>query len=169
MAHKIYREKQYYLSKIYFKIALAVVGLLAIAIVARLLFDPQLSLEPMLAITLIMAFVFLSGLLWFLHRLSLSITVSEKGINFKMKPFHTKKHKLRWQELKECKLIEDPYLMTWNTKRGTSWREKKFTFHGRTGLSITTQSGEKIFIGSKNLPKLKKAIDQGFAKYEQSA
>lgn len=169
MAQKLYREKQYYLSKIYFKVALIVVGLLAVAIVARLIYNPQLKLEPTVAITLIAAFVFMAALLWFLHRLSLSITVSEKGINFQMTPFHLKKHKLRWQELKECKLIEDPYLMTWNTRRGTSWREKKFTFHGRTGLSITTQSGEKIFIGSKNLPKLKKAIDKGFARYEQSA
>ena len=169
MAQKIYREKQYYLSKVYFKIALAVVGILALAIAARLVFDPKLQLEPLTAITLLVAFGFLGALLWFLHRLSLSITVSDKGINFKMKPFHNKKHKLRWEELMECKLIDDPYVMTWNTKRGTSWREKKFTFHGRTGLSITTQSGEKIFIGSKNLPKLKKAINEGFAKYEQTA
>ncbi len=166
MAKTVYSEKQQYLSKRNFHIALALSLVFVLDIAYQIYTKPVSVLSPMVFTLLITTLLLLSGILWFLHQLSLKTKVTNKGISFKMKPFHQKQRKLKWEQIAKCKMVNDPNLLSWNAGLESSWQEKKFTLNARRGISLTTVEGERLFIGSANLKGLEKAIENGVAKYQ---
>jgi hypothetical protein len=163
MAHLVYTEKQHYLTKKHFHLALVLELFLILSIAYQISARPTLA--PMALFLLAAVLIFLTALLWFLNRLSLKVSVTTKGISFKMAPFQLKKRKLKWAQIAHCKIISDPNLLSWNVGLESSWQEKKFTFTARHGISLITVHGERLFIGSPNLTKLQDAIEEGVANY----
>jgi hypothetical protein len=166
MAQLVYSEKQYYLSKRNFHFALAFELLLVVEIVYQISINPNVTITPRVSLLLASSVLLISALLWFLHKLSLKIKVTNKGISFRMKPFQPKQRKLKWDEIANCKMVSDPNLLSWNAGMENSWQEKKFTLNARHGISLVTVHGERIFIGSPNLKALADAIENGVAKHK---
>lgn len=166
MAKTVYFEKQHYLSKRNFHIALALELFLVLEIAYQIYTQPAKLLSPAVFILLASTLLVLTAILWFLHQLSLKTKVTSKGISFKMKPFQQKQRKLQWQQIAHCKMVSDPNLVSWNAGLENSWQEKKFTLNARNGIALTTVEGERLFIGSANLQALKEAIEGGVAKYK---
>jgi len=166
MAKLVYTEKQYYLSKRNFHLALAFELFLVVEIAYQISVNSSRSLAPSVLFLLAGTLILLTALLWFLHQLTLKIKVTNKGISFKMNPFHLKQRKLKWEQIANYKMVSDPNLPSWNADLENSWREKKFTMNARRGISLVTVQGERIFIGSPNLSALKEAVENGTAKYQ---
>jgi hypothetical protein len=166
MAKLVYAEKQYYLSKRNFHLALALELFLVLYIAYQISVNTSRSLSPMVLFLLVGTLLLLTALLWFLHQLSLKIKVTNKGISFKMNPFQLKQRKLKWDQIANYKMVNDPNLLSWNAGLENSWQEKKFTLNARHGISLVTVEGERIFIGSPNLSALKEALENGTAKYQ---
>ncbi len=166
MAQLVYSEKQQFLSKKSFYLALALELLLVLEITYQISANPNLRLSTSVLFLLGSSLFILTAILWFLQELSLKIKITNKGLSFKMAPFHLKQRKLKWQQIADYKIVSDPNLLSWSTDIENSWQEKKFTLNARHGIALTTVQGQHLFIGSSNLQALKEAIESGVAKYK---
>ena len=166
MAQLVYTEKQQFLSKKNFYFALALELVLVLGITYQISTKPHRFLSPSVIVLVGSSLIVITAVLWFLQELSLKIKITNKGISFKMKPFQQKQRKLKWDQIAHCNMVDDPNLLSWNTGLENSWQEKKFTLNARHGIALTTVEGERLFIGSANLKGLKKAIENGVAKYQ---
>ncbi len=101
---------------------------------------------------------------WVLIRLQLKVAVTNKGINFKMSPLHTKKKRINWDEVEECKVIETPKVAHMHGGNMKFWYEKKFTLSGRNGIAVITKDGDRYFIGTRETADLKKSIKKALGK-----
>ncbi len=106
----------------------------------------------------------LGGYLWYLINLRLHLAVTEDGIQFKMKPIHSKKKKIPWNMVASCEIIRTPGIAQWHGGNITFNYEQSFTLCGRNGLHITTVDGREFFLGTKNLEQLKEAVEKALEK-----
>ncbi len=102
--------------------------------------------------------------LWIIIRLQLKVAVTKKGIDYKMSPLHTKKKRIKWDEVEECKVIETPKVAHMHSGNMKFWYEKKFTLSGRNGISVITKDGERYFIGTRETADLKRSIIKALGK-----
>ncbi|MCP4439315.1 MAG: hypothetical protein GY810_10285 [Aureispira sp.] len=100
-----------------------------------------------------LALLLVGGALFILWRLRMTITLHQKGISFKISPLHTKKYKIKWEEIEKCQLVEISKSAEWS-----GWgvphldrRERVFSLCGKTGLYIKKKDGEVLFLGSMQL------------------
>lgn len=102
------------------------------------------------SVILIVGFVF-----YWLRKLRLTVTITEKKIKFKMDPFQKKQQSIKWKHISKCELVTTPYYARWNTGNHVFDANVKWiSLSGRNGLFITTRYGEKYFIGSQNIGEL---------------
>lgn len=111
--------------------------------------------------TAMMGLVLLSlvGLLLYALNVRLRTKVTTKGIQFQYFPLHYKSQKIAWNQIQACEIIETPLvaqLSGWGINN--SLQERAFSLSGRTGLRLTLNSGEKIFIGTQNPKRLFKVM-----------
>lgn len=100
-----------------------------------------------------LALLLVGGILFILWRLKMVITLNHKGISFQISPLHSTKHKIKWNEIEKCQLVETSKSAQWS-----GWgvphlnnRERVFSLCGKTGLYIKKKDGEVIFLGSLQL------------------
>lgn len=113
--------------------------------------------------------IILSLLIVLIVLLSLRLTtrIDKKGIRFQFYPWHYRTHKIDWQEVAECRVIDTPVRAQWsgwNVNIGTN--ELFYSFTGRRGLELRLNSGQQIFIGSRNPQELADAVQQFIPKGE---
>lgn len=165
MAKKIYKERQYFLRS-NFRWILGAIGLMALLIVIREYLNPNFTMQ----FSDIIAGVLASGLLvaaaWFLLKLKIKTAISEKGIEYKMFPFHKRKHLIPWEQIRHIEVIDTPRNSSWQSNYNTYMLQRKFTFSGRRGISIELCNGEYIFLGSSRVSELSKALEKASDKFE---
>ncbi|MFK7908050.1 MAG: hypothetical protein AB8B69_23165 [Chitinophagales bacterium] len=110
---------------------------------------------------------YLAGMTYYLWKLRLKTTVSNKSIKFKYAPIHDKKQVIKPNEVADYKVVKTPLLAKmsgWDVHFNT--REEIYSLSGRTGLELTLKDGQHIFIGSQKPAVLKNALDKLFGKVE---
>ncbi len=108
-----------------------------------------------------LVFLIVGGFLFYLFSIRLILKIDEDKIRYQFFPLHYKKHKIRWDDVEECEVIDTPAateLSGWAVRLGT--RERMFSVSGRTGLCLTLKDGQQLFIGTKHPERLKKAIQE---------
>jgi hypothetical protein len=101
----------------------------------------------------------LLGVAILLRSLRLVTKIDEKGIRFQFYPLHYRKHKIKWEELSEVRVVKmqiGAQLSGWNVSIGKP--ELFYSFTGRNGLELHLKNGGYIFIGSQEPEKLAEAI-----------
>jgi len=165
MAKKLFKEKQYFLRSDLKWIAGAL-GLLALLIVIREYLNPDFQMQPSDLIAGILTAGLILAAAWFLMRLKIKTTITEKGIEYKMFPFHNKKHIIPWDNIRQIRVLDIPRNSSWQDNYNSYMLQKKFTFSGRRGISVLTCDGEQIFIGSAKIEDLKNALEKATSKYD---
>lgn len=98
--------------------------------------------------------------IYYLLKLRLKTKLSEKKITFQMKPWHSKKQKIKLDNVEDCEIIRTSLLSQWQGGNISFGKESMYSLSGRNGMSITTKDGQQYFIGSKNLTELEHAIKE---------
>lgn len=165
MAKKVFKEKQQFFSFKPIWVIGSFVLLLGIALL-HLYYSPSFKVQAQdlflgaIALMLCLAFI------WFLMHLSLKTSISEKGIEYKMMPFHQSKRIIPWDEISFIRIVSIPRLASWQKSYNHYLLQKKFTFSGRNGMSVETSWGERIFIGSGKVDELQKALKKAIKHYK---
>lgn len=155
MANTLYKEKQRY-TDLPNLIALSI---LCIALIygayAAYVNPAQAPASPLVFLVFAAAS---GGLLWYLTRLKMKVTINENHIKFKVSPIHAKKRKISWDQVASCEVVETSPLAQLQGGNITFGSEKRISFTGRNGLSITTTDGQQYFIGSRQPDEMKQAL-----------
>jgi hypothetical protein len=157
MAKSFFKEKQRFEDKV----ILAIIGLVG-------LFGLFGGIKSLLATdtnytnTIFLFFIAAIAVaaIWWLTRLRMKVSISEKGIKFKLSPIHAKKRFIAWKDIAVCRIIKTSEAARWSGKDINYKHEKKVSLTGRNGLAITTKDGQRYFIGSNNVNELQQALDQ---------
>lgn len=158
MAKKIYKEKQRFGSVEMIAILILSMGLLIYSLFNSLMaHNGAFTYVEWSCVSLLLM---LGGFLWYLLQLQLSLSISENGIQFKMKPLHNKKRMIAWEEIDSCEIVKTPKLAQWHGGNITFNHEKRFSLTGRNGIHLVTKDGEEYFLGSRKLSELRKAIEK---------
>ncbi|WP_421750994.1 hypothetical protein [Croceimicrobium sp.] len=165
MANKVFKEKQQYLS-IKSKWIVSSILLLLCIVLLRLYLSPSIKFQAMDLLPGAIAVVLCLALIWFLSHLRLKTSISKKGIEYKMMPFHHSKRIIHWDEISFIRIVSFPRLSSWQKSYNHYLLQKKFTFSGRNGMSVETSWGERIFIGSGKVDELRKAIKKAVKHYK---
>lgn len=162
MARKFFTEKQR------IKDPLLLGAFVALLAYSLFLFGREIfmnSFENPVVLTLLGVAVLVFGFgMWIVFHVRLKVDVTKKGITYKMSPLHTKKKKIKWDEVETCKVIETPKVAHMHSGNMKFWYEKKFTLSGRNGLAVITKEGDRYFIGTRETTELKKSIRKALGK-----
>ena len=155
MANVVFKEKV----KFDDKVVLASIAIIIFAILFSLVKALLASTwEPVGVASLVLFGMVFMVLFYLLIQLNLKLTVSDKEIKFKMPPFFEKSHKIAWEDMVSCRIVESPNMSLWHGSNvrfaDTLW----YSLTGRNGLLIETRDGKKYFVGCKNVKNLKKSL-----------
>ena len=167
MAKKIYKEKQHFLN-IRQRWLIGSAAMLTLYILIRLSLIRDLHLDFTDLLTGLLAAAVLTLSIWFLLRLRLKSAVSERGIEYKMRPFHQKKRIIPWDHIKRINIMRMPRNYSWQKRYNSYMLQRKYTFSGRNGISIETVDGEAIFLGSQQVNELQHALERARQKFNLS-
>ncbi len=164
MSQVIFKEKQCYTkSKV---ILLAIITLLVSAFFINLFIQtPYDKTAVMLGGVICVGY--LAGVTFYLWRLQLKTTISNKKIKFKYSPLHAKKQTIKTDEVEDYQVVKTPLLAKlsgWDVQFNTM--EEVYSLSGRTGLELILKDGKHIFIGTKKPIVLKNALDKVFGECE---
>ncbi len=162
MAKKIFRENQKYKRW-------EIIGLLVFMIggLAYRFIDAQFisGTENAPAVwNYIVPLLLLAAVLILILSIRLSIRITDKHISYQYFPLERKRHKIKWDNVADCNFVETPESAQWSGWNVNFSDEKMYSICGRTGLRLKTKDGEEVFIGSRRLGKLKKAVKKVFKK-----
>ena len=149
-----FKERQRYDNK-WVPVLLGVTGLVAFGKGIYFLTASDVRLEN--AVFLFLVALGAAGLIWWLHRLEMKVTITEKKVKFKLSPLHPKKQSIAWKEIGRCEIVKTSEAAQWSGGNIT-FNEKRYSLNGRNGLAIRTKSGESYFIGCKNVEKLQQTL-----------
>lgn len=100
----------------------------------------------------------LGGMLYFLRRAQMKVSINKERIKFKVQPFHQKARRIDWEEVEDCQIIRTNEQAQWQGGNIHQPGEIFVSLVGRNGLSIRTKSGRKYFIGCKDVDGLTEAL-----------
>lgn len=166
MARKFYTEKQRIQNPVLLWSCIALLAY-SLFLLGREIVLNQFSQPIVLGLLGVAVAIFATGV-WLLNRLRLKIAVTKKGINYKMSPLHSRKKKIKWDDVETCKVIETPKMAHMHSGNMKFWYEKKFTFSGRNGLAVITKEGDRYFIGTRETSELKKSIKKALRKRKRA-
>lgn len=162
MARKLFTEKQNIKNPLSIIAFVALLGY-SLFLLGREIIQNQFA-QPTILILLAVAVVVFALAVWVISRVRLKVDVTDKGINYKMSPLHSKKQKIKWDEVDTIKVIETPKGVNMRGGNMKYWFEKKFTLSGLNGLALITKEGDHYFIGTSETSKLKKSIRKALNK-----
>lgn len=99
--------------------------------------------------------------LYFLLSIRLIVKIDENKISYRYYPLHFRKHKIKWEEIEQCELVDTPVaseLSGWAVRFASD--EKMFSVSGRRGLYLQLKDGREFFIGSKHLGELSRWLER---------
>jgi len=103
--------------------------------------------------------VLLSIVLVYYLSLRLFLKVDEKGIKYQFYPWHSSKHRIKWEEVEDCEVIKtspDAAMSGWTVNFEP---EKRFSVTGRrSGLKLELKNGEHIFLGTRHPEELSRTL-----------
>lgn len=103
----------------------------------------------------------LAAILTVLLSLRLITKIDDKGIRFLFYPWHYKTHKIDWDEIAECRVIDIPLQAQWSGLNvNITTNDLFYSFTGRKGLELRLTNGQQIFIGSRNPQDVADAIQR---------
>ena len=157
MAKKIFEETQRFRNLEIFGLLLFFILGLSYRFVERyVLSESQFDVN---ALGMIGFILLLGGVFIYLWKLTLNITITKKGLQYRYKSLFGKNQKIKWKDIDGIQFIETPVatqLSGWNVQFQND--EEQFSMCGRNGIQIVTKDGRKVFLGSKRLAKLKSKI-----------
>lgn len=165
MAKKIYKEKQRFRSAEVILLIVFLMGMVGYSFI-KAVGEHQWHFTYV-EWSCIAFLMILGGFLWYLMQLRFNLAISEKGIHYKMKPFHDKKQCISWDEVSSCEVVKTPRMAQWHGGNITFNHEKRFTVNGRNGLHVTTKDGQEYFLGSRRLNELRKAVENVLMRHHQ--
>jgi hypothetical protein len=118
----------------------------------------HISSKTQLYFSLLALFVLLAVLLLLLS-FRLVTRIDEKGVRYQFFPWHYRKHRINWEDVEECTVVETPLsteLSGWTVTIGSN--EFTYSFYGRTGLQLRLKDGSRIFIGTRRPEEMRQAI-----------
>ncbi len=160
MAKKIFTEEQK--SKSWDMIA--ILSFLSIGLTYRFIEQNFISgIENAMPIStfLPLLMLLLIALTYFI-KVKLSVRMTKNHISFSYYPWKKKRQKIKWENVTHCEIVQTPQLAQWNGWNVHFSNENVFSLSGRSGLSLTTEDGNKFFIGSRNIKELSLAIKRVF-------
>jgi len=156
MAKKIFKEKQTFIG--YTPIATMVILWVALLYIfmRELLFVPSgVYWNELFCLILLISLGYGIRLLL---KMRLKTVISKESIAFQLEPFHSKKQKIKLENIENCSIVETPPMLQWHGGNIAFGRENIYSFSGRNGLAITTKDGRNYFLGSKKLRELEQAV-----------
>lgn len=166
MSRKLYKEKQRFLNRGYLYLLLALAASLAITIVIRGGLNPDISSGQSGLLPSLVVVSLISLALSFIFTLTIKLSLTPKGIEYKMTPFHKGKRVIPWNNISSIRIVRTPSNTVWQKDYNNYMLQDKFTFTGRNGISIKTRGGRILFIGSSNIDELKDAISKACRKFD---
>lgn len=113
------------------------------------------------ASTYLLFVLMLAIVLGYFLSLRLFLKVDEKGIKYQFYPWHAGKHRIRWDEVRDCEVVNasrDAVSSGWTVSFEA---EKRFSVTGRrAGLKLDLKNGEQIFLGTRQPEQLKNTLQQ---------
>ncbi|MCB0705333.1 MAG: hypothetical protein KDC34_08490 [Saprospiraceae bacterium] len=160
MSKKLYKETSRYKGPFFYGVTGLLLILTSIRLFQLLFLSNQIQTGEIIFSVLILGG--LSGLLWYVTSLKMKLSITEKGIDYKLSPLHSRKKRIPWEEVESCEIVKTPILQQYQGGNITFNHEKRFSANGRNGLQIRTKDGDVYFLGSNRLQELKKTIEQVF-------
>jgi hypothetical protein len=152
--HKFKEQSRYGDRIILGAIALAMLALLVVGVNSMLSTSPDWTYTAVcLAGTAV-----LGGVFYLLNRARMKVSINDKRIKFKVKPFHQKARRIDWDEVEDCNIVRTNQTEQWNGGNAHRPGEAFISLVGRNGLSIRTKSGRQYFIGCKDVDGLETAL-----------
>jgi hypothetical protein len=163
MEDKVFKEEYSFDDKVLFALLGVGFGGAFFGLV-NLFFSEQAAATKVFAY-LITVFI-LGFLLWGLRQLKLKVSINDKRIKYRMFPLHDKTQRIAWDEVESCEIVKTPYFAQWHGGNIRFDRESWYSLTGRNGLSIKTKDGRSLFIGCRNVDKLKQYFAKTFSAKE---
>lgn len=99
-------------------------------------------------------------ILFYFRSLRLSVKMTNETISFRYHPWQEKKYKIKWSEVESYEIVKLSEAAQWNGWNIHYGNEKVFTVNGKSGIHISTKTGEQYFIGSSDVDSLAKAVEK---------
>ncbi len=161
MAKTIYKEKQ----KMRRWDVLALLGFFLIGLSYRFIETLIYDTDNINILMMYLPWMVLLGVsIYYFLKIELAVKITDDYIGMKYGPFQNKQHKIKWEDISNCEVIETPELAQWNGWNVHFSREKVYSVNGKNGIHLRTNEGEEYFIGSRRLGELKKIIKDKFKK-----
>ena len=113
------------------------------------------------ASTYLLFVLLLAVVLGYFLSLRLFLEVDAKGIKYQFYPWHTGKHRIRWEEVRDCQVVDasrDAASSGWTVSFEP---EKRYSVTGRrAGLKLGLKNGEQIFLGTRHPEQLKNTLQK---------
>ncbi len=162
MSRSIFKEKQRFHDRVAFAILWAGIAAMVYGVAHSLLSSPPQYAHAVFfgAIGLVLGVRW-----WWLRRLKLKVSVTDKDIKYRLSPLHHKSHKIPWEDVESCQIYKTPPSARWHGGNVHYGSEKWFSLSGRNGLAVETKDGHHYFIGCKDVDRLAESIDPGRLKH----
>lgn len=101
------------------------------------------------------------ALLWYYNSIQFTLTINEKGIRYKYFPWHSRKERIKWEDIAAYELVKTPKwgaMSGWNVSYDL--RETVYTCSGYNGLRIHLKNGRTIFLGTQHFDELEKFMSE---------
>lgn len=154
---KLYKEQQTFnRPEIYALVGLFIV--LALADLIKLILYPEEPFYLIMGIDLgILALA--GGALLLLLRLRMKVSISDKSIKYQLYPFHSHRHKIRWSEVDEARIVDLPLesaMSGWGVH--FSLLEKRISLCGYRGLFLRLKNGDAVMLGCRHTDALRENL-----------
>lgn len=117
----------------------------------------QTDQPPKSTAGLIFFTLFVLGVVVLFLVMQLQTEITKEAISFQFFPFV--KRRIKWEEVKEVKLIDYGFVGGWGIRLGTKYGTV-YNIAGRTGLYIELITGEQLVIGTQQEEKLQTALQK---------
>lgn len=165
MSKKIYKEKQSFLRPARLRLIIIAMVLLLTGIILRESLNPDYTVKLRDVVLGVAAAGFITLVVVFLVQMRMKLAISNKGVEFKMAPFHKGKRVIPWDDIKRIHVVKTPANAVWQKHYDIYMLQDKFTFTGRNGISLETKDGRTMFIGSSDVNELEKHLREACSRF----
>ena len=159
MGKKIFKEKQRFRSIDIIAMVIFFIVIISYKLITEIITWDGNYINEIICVILLALF---GGILYYLLKMRIKVSVDEENIKFKMTPWHAQTQKINWKNIQSCKIVRTPISAQWHGGNISFRHEKRFSLSGRNGIHLVTKDGKEYFIGSRRIDELKNAIEKVF-------